>query len=79
MAKDFSWDRQIVPAWDDAREKYQGVADRQRAVRDGQTVLAQSLGALVCLIPYLEATRQPQLQSDWLEVASAIVRRSVRP
>ncbi|HZW33253.1 MAG TPA: carboxypeptidase-like regulatory domain-containing protein, partial [Isosphaeraceae bacterium] len=63
-----SW-TQIHAAWSDAKEKYQVVVDRQRAVRDGQAVLARTLEALVCLIPYLEATHQPQLQSDWLEAA----------
>jgi hypothetical protein len=63
-----SWD-QIQAAWGDAKEKYQAVADRQRAVREGQAALARTLEALVCLIPYLEATQQPQLQTDWREAA----------
>src|SRR5262249_32921739 len=63
-----SWD-QIHAAWSDAKEKYQVVADRQRAVRAGQAVLAKTLDALGGLIPYLESTQQPQLQTDWFEAA----------
>ncbi len=61
-----SW-KQIAAAWDDARTKYEIVAQRQAAIREGQAALSLALSALVSQIPYLEASPTAELQADWIE------------
>ena len=58
-----SWN-QIAAAWDDAWTKYEIVAQRQAAIREGQAAAVQGLSALVSLIPYLEASPTAELQAD---------------
>jgi hypothetical protein len=64
-----SWKR-IAAAWDDARAKYEAVAQRQTVIREGQVTLSRALAALVDLIPYLEASPTADLQGDWFDAAA---------
>ena len=59
----------IAEAWNDAATKYQDVDAQQRAIRDGRASLSRALAALVSLIPYLEASPKPELQTDWMDAA----------
>ena len=75
-----SWG-QIATAWDDAWAKYQLVGQQQRAIREGQAALTQSLLTLVSLIPYLEASPNAELQADWMEASaqSGVLARMLEP